>query len=492
MLNDKLYERRLLWLIASTIVFRLIYANLLDLIPDEAYYWDLSRHLGLSYFDHPPLQMYLIRAFTWMLGDTVLAVRLPSVINSGIVTLLMYLAGKELFDARTGFYSSILFTITPVYAAGGVLATIDPPFATFWMIALYSGIRAIKTEKAWWWYGLGVSIGLGLLSKYIMILFIPAFAIFLLLSKAHRFWMKRKEPYVAGVIALLFFSPVIVWNSQNDWSSFRFQLGHGFSGKVEPAASFLQYIGSQSLLVSPLLFIACVFAMVYGLFLWYRKRDWRLLLLVSMSSFVLLFFAYSSLKAKVEGNWPMSAYFSAFILLPPLYFESRFFKKKAVAGLVAGMAFIFTCSAFVQAIYPVLPFKNDITDQFHGWRKLGAGLEPVLENLRKDSPKGLIILTDSRQLTSELSFYVPSHPMVYKLAFAGKFDEYNLLAGPEKGINAMIVTGAPDINLTYPGLLFEKIDKIKSLEMKRGSKVLKVYHVYFGRDFRGYRQTNAF
>jgi hypothetical protein len=36
----------------------------LPLHPDEAYYWLWSRHLALSYFDHPPMIAYLIKLST--------------------------------------------------------------------------------------------------------------------------------------------------------------------------------------------------------------------------------------------------------------------------------------------------------------------------------------------------------------------------------------------------------------------------------------------
>lgn len=493
MLSEKLYAKRLLWLILFATAFRLVYVNLIDLIPDEAYYWDLSRHHTLSYFDHPPLQMYIISISARMLGNTEFAVRLPSVINSGIITFVIYLIGKELFDARTGLYASVLFSIAPVYAAGSILATVDPPFAVFWTLALYCAVRAIKTEKGYWWYLLGASVGLGLTGKYIMLLFMPALVIFLLLSGSHRFWLKRTEPYIGAALALLLFSPVIVWNSQNNWASFRFQLTHGFiDKKISPAASLLQYLGSQSLVVSPLLFIASLLAVAYGIFLWLRNKDWRYLFLVSMSSFVLVFFAYSSLRAKVEGNWPMSAYLSIFVLLPSIYFQTGFAYRRALAALILGSAIVFTSAAFVQALYPVIPLKSDITDQFHGWKDLGLELEQVLTDLRRDNPKDLIVLTDSRQLTSELSFYVPSRPKVYKLPFDGKFDEYNLLEAPARGLNAVIITSRPDEKNPYLDPLFRGITEIRTLELKRGHKVLRVYHLYFGRDFQGFKSGKTF
>ena len=492
MRDERPYHRHLLWLIFITTFFRLIYINLINLCPDETYYWDLSRHLQLSYFDHPPLQMYLIALFTKIFGNTEFGVRLPSIVNSGAITFLMYLTGKELYGPKVGFYSSLLLTITPIYAAGSILATIDTPFALFWVLALYFGIRALKTERGSWWYLNGAAIGLGLLSKYIMILFIPAFAIFLLLSKEHQFWLKRKEPYIGGVISLVIFSPVIFWNSQNNWVSFRFQLTHGFAGKQTwSASSFLQYLGSQAGVISPLLFAMCIFAIILGVFLWLKKGDWRHLFLVTMSSSVLLFFAYSSLKAKVEGNWPMPAYFSIFILLVSFYCKSSYPYKRTWAIIIAGTSLLFTFAAFSQAVFPLIPIKHDITDQFHGWKGLGGEFESILNNLHKDSPAGnFFIMADSHQLISELSFYIPSQPQIYKLATNNRPDQYDLFEKPEKGLDAVVITGSSDDSKAYAETFFSEIKEINSLKLKRGDRVLKTYRVYFCKNFLGFKSNS--
>ncbi|MBI4746624.1 MAG: hypothetical protein HY786_08860 [Deltaproteobacteria bacterium] len=42
------YRMPLLILVVLTTAFRLIYINFIELVPDEAYYWDLSRRLQLS------------------------------------------------------------------------------------------------------------------------------------------------------------------------------------------------------------------------------------------------------------------------------------------------------------------------------------------------------------------------------------------------------------------------------------------------------------
>ena len=57
-------------LIAALTAMRLVYAGVLDLRTDEAYYWTWSKESALSFLDHPPGIAWLIRFGTAIFGDT--------------------------------------------------------------------------------------------------------------------------------------------------------------------------------------------------------------------------------------------------------------------------------------------------------------------------------------------------------------------------------------------------------------------------------------
>src|SRR5207248_1817565 len=59
-------------LILAAAVFHLVYLAALcplDLAPDEAHYWDWSRHLDWSYYSKGPLVAWLIRASCELVGS---------------------------------------------------------------------------------------------------------------------------------------------------------------------------------------------------------------------------------------------------------------------------------------------------------------------------------------------------------------------------------------------------------------------------------------
>src|SRR3954468_1375377 len=76
----------------------------LELAPDEAHYWQWSRHLDWSYYSKGPLVAWLIRASCELFGDLsvrlvgteLLAVRLPAVASQAAL-----LAGLYVLTSRT-------------------------------------------------------------------------------------------------------------------------------------------------------------------------------------------------------------------------------------------------------------------------------------------------------------------------------------------------------------------------------------------------------
>src|SRR5712692_10263452 len=83
----------------------LVYHCPLDLAPDEAHYWDWSRHLDWSYYSKGPLVAYLIRAGcaltgSWsqqLVGSDMLAVRLPAVVCGSLLLVSLYVLTIQVY-----------------------------------------------------------------------------------------------------------------------------------------------------------------------------------------------------------------------------------------------------------------------------------------------------------------------------------------------------------------------------------------------------------
>ena len=94
-----------------------------------------------------------------------------------------------------------------------------------WAAALFFLERALVAQQRGAWLGVGIAMGLGMLSKYSIGLVGLAAGLFLLVDASSRRWFLRWEPYAATLLAFALFSPVILWNAQHDWASFSYQAG---------------------------------------------------------------------------------------------------------------------------------------------------------------------------------------------------------------------------------------------------------------------------
>ena len=205
------------------LLLRLVYFGLAQLIPDETYYWQYAQHMDLSFYDHPPMVAWLIWLGTSILGHNEFGVRIGALI-CGLVTMgYLYALARNLYDKSSAMRAVLLLAILPLGFASGLLMTPDAPLVAAWAATLYYMERALVKGQATAWLGMGIAFGLGLLSKYTLGLLGIAALVFVIIDPTARRWMKRPHPYLAAVLACLLFSPVIIWNVQNEWASFAFQ-----------------------------------------------------------------------------------------------------------------------------------------------------------------------------------------------------------------------------------------------------------------------------
>jgi hypothetical protein len=285
----------------------------LQLHYDEAYYWVWSKNLQLSYYDHPPMIAYLIR-LTTLLSDKEFFIRLTAVICSSVTVLMMYFTAKRLFNQKTADITVILALAWPILEGNFFITTIDCPLMMFWSITLYCLARGLVGNERKFIYLAGVALGLDLLSKYTAILILPGVFIYLLFSRQNRKLLWNINTYLALLLAVIVFSPVILWNAQHEWVSFSFQFHHGVAAERHiNLAGLADYIGGTLGASNPFISLPLL------VFIFLKRKvllkDERYLFLVSIFAFVVVFFAYNSLYKFMEANWVAPAFISGIIFL---------------------------------------------------------------------------------------------------------------------------------------------------------------------------------
>ncbi len=265
--------RSILLLVLAATLLRLLYIALFSpyaLIEDEAHYWEWSRNLDWSYYSKGPGVALAIRASTALLGETAFAVRLPAVLASLIVTLaIAALAVETTGDKRAGFFAAACVLLAPIFQMSAILMTIDGPYVAAWALAAWAAWRALTQRSAAAWPALAAALAVGFLFKYTIILLPPGILLFALLNKTslklHKKW--RLWATAAAAIALLGLLPIVIWNAQNDWATFKHLLGHLAmpGGDVSPDSQgllrwnplwTLELIATQAAMLGGVLFLS--------------------------------------------------------------------------------------------------------------------------------------------------------------------------------------------------------------------------------------------
>lgn len=291
---------------------RLVVAAWTPLSPDEAYYWVWSRALAAGYPDHPPMVALFIRAGTTWAGQGVLGVRLLAPVSAAVGSVLLARAGRDLFGRwEAGVLAAALLNATLLFGVGSVTMTPDTPLLLFWTACLAALARLVATGDRRWWLAAGLAAGLALDSKYTAVLLAPAILAWLAWVPSMRRWLRTRWPWLAAIVALALFAPVLAWNAAHGWVSFLRQGGRAVDFAPADALSFLaELVGGQIGLATPLL--ALLFVAGVG---WAVARAWRrdavATLLATVTLLPALVFAQHALGDRVQANWPAILYPSA-------------------------------------------------------------------------------------------------------------------------------------------------------------------------------------
>ncbi len=396
---EKLFNKRnAVIVVCAAVIFKIFVSAVLELHPDEAYYWLWSQHLSLGYYDHSPMIAYFIK-LTTLFSDAEVFVRLSSVLVTIILSVLMWKFAKKLFSETVAAASVIAVNTLPLMLIGSIIITPDTPVFLFYSFTLYFLWRLSETGQTKYWYITGVFFGLTLLSKYTGILFMPCLLIYMILDKKLG-WFKNKHFYLMFVTAFIVFLPVVIWNLNNGLISFLYQLNHGLYSTKLKFNFIFEYLGGQCLVAGPFIFIAGLIASIA----YFKSKDSRKIFLASFSIPVILFFVFTALKRNPGANWPSFAYFAFSIMAVEFLIDGATKFKKNI--LIIGVAFNTAASVLVglHAAYGVVPIYKfsekaavaDATNWFSGWGILGNEL------LKKDVKYAV---THSHQWGGAIAYY---------------------------------------------------------------------------------------
>ncbi len=419
--------RKLCVLFVGAFLFRLIYNAWRGLAPDEAYYWVWSRHLSMSYLDHPPMVAYLIWASTKLFGSTGFGVRFPAALMSaGTAAMGCSLVYRATRSQPMLWLAAVLLVTSPMITLTGTLITPDTPLLFFVTAGLLTAVKLFETgpnesgKRFWLWVLFGILSGLAMLSKYTGVL-LPGAVVFAMLTTADaRRELLRPGIYVAGLIALGIFSPVLVWNARHEWVSFRFQFTHGFGQDEVPGVmGFLTFFGSLIVTFTPVLTgIAGIAA--FGLWRGYRRQPMTMRLILCAATLPLLLFAYSSFRKKVEGNWPAIAFLPT-VALAAWWIAQQLPDRRKLMEIAIRVSVVTAVIVHAPELALLVRLRIPVANGVFGWRQFAAEVDAF--------SKGDPVFASNYQNASELSFYMKGQPEVWSINFNRRSNAFDYFDG---------------------------------------------------------------
>ncbi len=338
-------------LVVAMTTLRVIYASVIDLRTDEAYYWTWSKEHALSFLDHPPMIAWFIRFGTAIFGDTNFGVRFAGVLAMLITQLLLAdIVRRVTHDIRAVVLAVLMSEAALYYSL--LMAKVAPDVALipFAVAMLWALVRLGESGDARWWVVAGIFGGLALLSKLTVVMWLPAVLAFMLVPDWRRRWLTSPMPWLAALIAVALFLPVLLWNAGHDWASFRFQSVRATATHELSLRTFGEFLGLQFGLVGFILLPVVLSGVALTAWRGYRRRDAVAILLSTCVIVPFGYFLWKSLTLRVGDTWPMFLWPAGFAaaainvaMLPREGWSSRMIKSAndwANAAIVSGVAFV--------------------------------------------------------------------------------------------------------------------------------------------------------
>ena len=312
-------DRLALAILVGFFVARLLFAFTLGLGIDESYTIAISRRLCLSYFDHPPLHLWIAHFAALAAGETV-AARAPFVALFFATGWIYYRFASALFGPRSALVALFSLNVTPFFfASAGSWIVPDGPLLFGLAVAAWPAARVFLPKPsdaalAWrYWLFIGVGLGLAGLAKYSAALTAAGLPAFILLSPKQRHWLKHPAPYVSAVVAFAMITPVILWNARHGWVSFEFQGARGVPSGQLHLTQFLTMAFGQVAFLSPSIFAPLLAGLTTAL---RHRRDERYLFMLCLSLPPIVLFTLTPLwGGRGQPHWAMPGWFFAFALM---------------------------------------------------------------------------------------------------------------------------------------------------------------------------------
>lgn len=346
---------------------------------DEAHYVLYGQKLALSYFDHPPMVGWVQWLFQLLPLHENLQARLPAILISLLTSWLTFqFLIKKNTPAMVASAAVIALNLTPLFNSLSVALLPDTLLMPLTILVLMQTEAVLKKSDVLNWTLLGLYLGLAGLSKYTAFLY-PLALVILFVQKRRWNELLRPPLWLGVLIAGIIVSPVLIWNIQNDFASFKYQTDHVSSEGRDYLKIFFSSMGVQLLSWGVFPFLLTLFWHFRQLQLSLKNKNIRVELI-----FLTVFLAFFFWIAKNEVLLPhwMLMYFALAVPLAICDLTETLLQRRLVTISYA-FSGLLSLTLLTETAFKVLPAKasSGLYYDIYGWPELMNKAQQLYEQL---------------------------------------------------------------------------------------------------------------
>ena len=393
---------------------------------DELYYLACTNRLALGYVDHPPLSIYILSVWKWLFGDTLFAIRLIPAIVSSASLFMLGIFTKRLGGGRAAIVISMLaYMFTPIFLGMNTVFSMNTFDFLFWITSAYLLLRLVQEDNKKLWFWLGIVIGLGLLNKTSMLWLSTGVFLGIIFTPLRKD-LGTKYPYLAALIALVIFSPFIIWNITHDFAHLEFM--RNAASRKYGGLSPISFILDQLMILNPLA-ILIWFPGIYFFFFNEEGKKFKAVIFIWIATFFILL-----INGHSKGEYIAAAYqilFAGGAVMVEMWSTRISWLKYTIAVPVLLMGiFILPFARPTLSLEQFLNYQNLLgleppssegnqlnrgIPQFyadmHGWEDLAKNVSNVYQSLPEEERKTTLVYCSNYGKAGAIEYYSKEYPL---------------------------------------------------------------------------------
>jgi 4-amino-4-deoxy-L-arabinose transferase-like glycosyltransferase len=452
-------------------------------LPDEAYYWLWAKRIDLSFYDHPPLSIWAQSMFSKYFSNKYFLIRIVPTLSFVFVLIISFIWIRRI-DHTKGIDDYLKYTIlllsVPVF---NVFLTISFPDPILICTLLTSGFffhhylerkNQFGLRKYLFWYIAVFFFSLALISKYNAILFGLGIVLYLVLSEKEKTNIIYSKHFLFSILMILIaFSPVILWNLNNDYASLGFNLNKRLSFDFNLVEIFRNLV---VFLFSLIIFFSPIF--VWNLYTYTQTKflDEQIIFVsgtaktVFLSTIIFCFFL--AFFAQPLYYWAIPGFV---LFIPHLLVIIRNTSHQIAHtfyGLALSIVLVFNVTVFpISSIFIKADRESAI---IYGW----DFITEIVSKEKKGRGISNVVFSDYR-LASLYAFHSEHRSIdVFMAGRETQFDIWRKL-DVDYGDSLILVDDDFPINSKISSI-FKTVTFIRNIDVKIEDKRLKRYQIYLG------------